>query len=419
MQTTTRTGASSLWFGVRSGNWLTPARARGYSMMLIVVCGLAMFGWIAAAKGLIDRNGKPIGTDFSSFYAAGWLALEGHARDVYDPAAHHAREQATFGADTPYYTWNYPPLFLFVAAPLALLPYSLALAIFQGATLALYLWVIALIVRPGGERTAITKNWLPIAIGYPAVFINMGHGQNGLLSAGLLGAALVALPRRPLMAGLLMGLVAYKPQFFLVIPFALLAGTQWRALLGAGLTILALAAASCLVFGADCWAAFLASTESTRKILLEQGGVGFEKLQSAFAFVRMWGGSEILSYVAQGATSAGAICGTIWVWRRSDNHNMKSGILLAATALASPYILDYDLVLLAPAIAFLVQGVADRPAPYEVSLLAFVWIAPLFARTVAGLSGIPVGLLASLTLFAVIMRGSGRRSGLPLEAATA
>jgi hypothetical protein len=42
--------------------------------------------WIALSDGLIDRCGKPIGTDFSNTYAAGTLAWAGKPSDAYDPA---------------------------------------------------------------------------------------------------------------------------------------------------------------------------------------------------------------------------------------------------------------------------------------------------------------------------------------------
>jgi alpha-1,2-mannosyltransferase len=116
-------GMPHAWQALRSGSWLTPARGRGYSLILLAIAALAILGWIALSDGLVDRNGKPIGTDFSSFYAAGALALEGKAADAYRMAAHYAREQQLFGANTPYYGWLYPPIFFVFAAPLALLPY--------------------------------------------------------------------------------------------------------------------------------------------------------------------------------------------------------------------------------------------------------------------------------------------------------
>lgn len=406
-----------IWEALRSGAWLTPARGRAYSLILLVACGLAAVGWIAAANGLVDRNGKPIGSDFSSFYAAGTLALEGHAAEAYAPAAQYAREQQLFGAGTPFYSWLYPPVFFLVAAPLAALPYPLALALWQGATLALYFLVIAAILRDARQRHGIVaNNWLLAAAAFPAVFINLGHGQNGFLTAALLGAALVNLPQRPVLCGVLMGLLCYKPQFALLFPIALLAAGQWRAMTAAGLTVAALAGASYLAFGADGWAAFLASTELSRKLLLEQGGVGFEKLQSVFAAVRLWSGSTSLAYAAQGVVSSVVVCGTAWAWHTSDQRELKAALLVAATTLASPHLLDYDLVLLAPALAFLTAAILDQGAcDYELSLMAFVWIAPLLARTVAGLTAIPLGLIATLTLFGLIMhrtlRGRSVREG--------
>ena len=292
---------SPVWDALRSGAWLTPARIRGYSLILLGISAISLVGWIALSDGLSDRNGKPIGTDFSSFYAAGSLVLDGRAGDVYNMAAHYAREQQIFGPATPYYGWLYPPIFLLLAAPLAAMPYPVALAVWQISSFTFYLAVIGVIVGRMGKRgMAIGPTWLAVAAGFPAVLINFGHGQNGFLTAGLLGAALLALPSRQLLAGVLFGLLAYKPQFALVIPIALLAAGQWRAILAAGITVIALVGLTSLIFGFDLWLAFAASTETSRKLLLEQGDVGFEKLQSAFAAVRMWGGGVSLAYRGPG-----------------------------------------------------------------------------------------------------------------------
>jgi alpha-1,2-mannosyltransferase len=396
----------SFWQDLRSGEWLTPARARGYSLILLGICAIAIAGWIAISDGLIDRNGKPIGTDFSSFYAAGSLVLDGRATDVYNMAVHYAREQQIFGAATPYYGWLYPPIFLLLAAPLALMPYLLALAVWQISTFALYLSVIGVIVRPMRMRgIAIGPIWLPIAAGFPAVFINLGHGQNGFLTAGLFGAALLALPTRQIVSGVLFGLLAYKPQLALVMPIALLAAGQWRTVVAAGITVMALVAITSLVFGADLWLAFAASTETSRKLLLEQGNVGFEKLQSVFAAVRMWGGGIPLAYAVQGVASAAVVCSTAWIWRSACGRDLKAALLVIATLLASPHVLDYDLVMLALAIAFTISaGFASGFRDYEISVLAAAWIVPLLSRGIAGVTGIPLGLLVLVALYVFTLR---------------
>src|SRR3974377_1835054 len=112
-----------IWQGPRTGCWLTAARARGYSLILLVISALAITGWIAASHGLIAPNGNPIGTLFSKVYGAGRVILEGKARSAFDPAPQHAAEKATFGGrEVPFYGWHYPPFFLAVAVPVAALP---------------------------------------------------------------------------------------------------------------------------------------------------------------------------------------------------------------------------------------------------------------------------------------------------------
>ena len=113
------------WQAFRTGRWLTPARARTYSLLLLAFYALAMVGWIAASNGLIDRNGKPIGTDFSNVYAAGTLTWQGRPAEAYEPALQHTAEKAIFdGREVPFFGWHYPPFFFAVAFLVASLPYA-------------------------------------------------------------------------------------------------------------------------------------------------------------------------------------------------------------------------------------------------------------------------------------------------------
>jgi alpha-1,2-mannosyltransferase len=176
----------------------------------------ALIYLLVTATGLIDMQGRPLGTDFSSFYATGTHVLDGHPEAPYDLARQHAREQAIFGLATPFYGWLYPPFFLFIAAALALLPYGVALATWQAVTLGLYLLAVRAILisshcpEKGESHRRAASGWLLLALAFPAVLVNLGHGQNGFLTAALLGGALAVLDRRPLVAGLLFGLLAYN-----------------------------------------------------------------------------------------------------------------------------------------------------------------------------------------------------------------
>lgn len=255
---------------LRTGEWLTPARIRGYSLILLAITVLAIVGWIALSDGLTDRNGKPIGTDFSNVYAAGTLGWAGKAADAYVPALQHAAEKAVFGDNTPFFGWHYPPFFFVIAFAVAALPYAFGLLAWMAVGLAAYLATIRAIL-PRKET------WL-VALAFPAVFVNLGHGQNGFLTAALLGGALQMMDRRPWLAGVLIGLLAYKPQFGVLIPLALLASQRWATIAAATATVSGLVLAATLSLGTGIWQAFLNSTGFTQHIVLEQGGTGWEKM---------------------------------------------------------------------------------------------------------------------------------------------
>ena len=284
---------------LRTGAWLTRERVKLVVFGLLAASLIAAVYVVATSDGLNDRFGRPLGTDFSNVYAAGTYVLDGNAAAPFDPPRQYAREQAIFGADTQFYGWHYPPYFLGLAALLAAMPYALALALWQGVTFALYLWATRAILNTGRARALADPLWLPLVIGFPAVFVNLGHGHNGFLTAALFGAALLQLDRKPVLAGVLFGCIAYKPQFGLLVPIVLAASGRWRAFIAAATTVAVLTIAVTLAFGLDIWSAFLASTRFTRVVVLEQGETGWHKIQSVFSVVRMWGGGIPLAYAVQ------------------------------------------------------------------------------------------------------------------------
>ncbi len=423
---------------LRDGGWLTRERIRLIAIAVLIasVAGYAFL--VMTAHGGVDRQGRPLGTDFSNVYAAGTYVLEGKPTVPFDPPRQYAREQTIFGKTTPFYGWHYPPYFLFIAGALAKLPYGLALTVWQAATLALYLLVILGIVRSSfrGARSASPESIVTIvpaeseknrpsaqglsipdsrfaasgltvllALAYPAVLINIGHGQNGFLTAALLGGALVILDRRPIVAGILIGLLVYKPQFGLMIPLALMAGGYWRTFAAAVATVTALTLVTTLAFGPEVWPAFKASTEFSRTVVLEQGQTGWYKIQSLFSWARMWGAPIPLAYALQGALTVALGIAIVRLWRSAAAHALKSAALCLAAILATPYSLDYDMMVLAPAIAFLAcYGLQRGFGPWEKSALAALWLAPLVTRSVAEATLIPLGVPAMLATFTLLLR---------------
>src|SRR5262249_6858554 len=142
---------------LRSGAWLTCERVRLVALAVLAASAAALVFLVATSNGLNDYQGRPLGTDFSAVYAAGTMALDGRAAAVFDVAAHFAREQAIFGADAGYYGWHYPPFFLLLAATSAMLPYGVALLVWQLSTLLLYAWAVRAILLhavPAGAARA-------------------------------------------------------------------------------------------------------------------------------------------------------------------------------------------------------------------------------------------------------------------------
>jgi alpha-1,2-mannosyltransferase len=391
---------SSILDFFRDAPWLTRRRLAVYPKLFLLVYVVSAVVWMLRSKGLIDPAGHPIGADFIDPWSASWLTLHGAPSAVYDVARLWTVERtAVSDPAVGFAGFHYPPVYLLIIVPLALLPYAWSLIVWTTATFAAYL---ATMWKIDPERDSL---WLAIA--FPGALVNLTNGQNGFLTLALLGGALLTLEQRPILAGVMFGLMSYKPQYGLLVPIFLIATGRWRSIAAASVTVVILAALSFAMFGAQTWQAFFASIAFTRHVVLEQGGSGFEKLQSAFAAARLWGFSVATAYASQAAVSLIAAIVAIWIWRRTSNFKLHASALATSVLLTTPYMMDYDLVILALPIAWLAaEGRRSGFMPWEKSLLAFVWLMPLFARSLAGHAMIPITPLAMLLLLADIARRS-------------
>lgn len=390
----------ALLFHLRSGDFVTAARARLWATAVIVAVLAAVVFLLATAHGVNDYKGRPLGTDFSNVYAAGRAALAGHAAAPFDIAQQQVMERQVFGPDTQLYGWHYPPFFLLLAAVLATLPYLGALALWLAATLALYLAAMRLLLQnSAAPQLAQGSSWWLLSLGFTAVMVNLLHGQNGFLTAGLMALGLALLERKPILSGIAFGLLCYKPQYYALIPLLLIAGGHLRALVASVLTVIVLAVSATLLFGFEVWPAFLQGAHFTRTVVLEQGNTGFEKMQSIFALVRLWGGSIALAYGAQTIAALIAFLVAWRIWRGDSVLEIRGAVLCIAALLITPYSMDYDLMLLAPAIALLsAHGARNGFADWNLVGAAALWALPGLARGTAQHLAIPLAVPALLFL---------------------
>lgn len=386
---------------IREARFLTPERARIYPRLLLLGFAAALSWLLLTAHGLSDYAGRPLGSDFSSFYAAGRLSLTGQS--PYDQAALHGTEQSLFGQTTPFYSFAYPPIFLLLLSPLAKLPYLPALALWQGATLALYLLAMARLKKTHGALLPGGAFFLAACLSFTAVFVNLVHGQNGFLSAALVAFGLSLLDDKPWAAGICFGLMAFKPQLGLMLPFALAAGGRWKSFAAAAATLIALAALSALFFGLESWRDFFAATRFSQAAILDEGAVGFDKMVSLFAWARLWHLPLNIAYGVQALAALSVTISLVLFWRSLADPRLKGAALVFATLLVTPFALDYDLMLLAPAI-LLLAAAAGR-APYQASLCVLLWLMPVAAPGLAAWA-LPLPALATACAYLFTLKAS-------------
>ncbi len=371
------------------------ALALGY----VVVLGGAYLGghWLVGAQGV------PIAGDFVNVWAAGQLTLDGHPAAAYDWTLHKAAEVRAVGHPFDvYYGWHYPPTFLFAAAALALMPFVAASVIWLAATLPAYVLAVRNIV---GHRAGIF-----VALGFPAALWNATAGQNGFLTAALIGGTLGLMERHPTLAGICLGLLTYKPHFGLLFPIALIAGKHWRMVAVATATALAMATAAWIAFGTESWQAFFHWMPATSRVVLGEGAADWQRLQSLFGFVRAHGGSETLAWSVQISAALTLAAGIFWLWRSRAPFELKAAALSAAALLATPYLYIYDVVVLAVPVAFLLRFLLARGfSAFDITGLTTITALLLsypYVKTHVGLAA----TLIALALVAPHARTSTRHS---------
>jgi len=378
------------------GNSLDHGRIVSYCGILLAIEISCFLFLVAGTHGLITPLSAPTSTDFVSFYAAGSLADAGTPELVYDQAAHGAAEERATESGVEYRFFYYPPVFLLLCAPLARLPYLVAFLVFEGATLILYLIVVRSILD-----VCSFAGLVPI-LAFPAVFWTLGLGQNAFLTAALFGAGTLCIDRRPIAAGLLFGALCYKPHFGLLVPVALAAGGHWRAFIAAFAAAAGLCLSSLMLFGWVTWSDFF-TTVAASHATYESGRVAFGGLVSPFGAVLLLGGNSTTAYAVQaGATlSAGLLVG--FVWRSGHALPIRAATLAAATLVAIPVILIYDLMLAAVAVVWLVSARnGDELRVWEKVALAGSFLLLLDPRDFAEVSHVPVAPLVAVALIVAV-----------------
>jgi hypothetical protein len=386
---------------LRDADWLNAKRVRAWCLILFAVNVLGFAIWIGLSHGLIDHAGKPLGTDFMSFYAASKLALTGQAAQAWNPYAHQAAQDAIFGRQLGYWAFFYPPAYLLVCAPLALMPYGLSLFVWLAGTTTAAVLLSRQWLK---QQAAATIGLIPL-LAFPALWINIGNGQNAALTTALFLGGCLLLDRRPIIAGLILGLLIIKPQLGLALPFILIASGRWKTFIAAGVSAAGLSFAAWLLVGTEGYLAFLHNSELARATL-EQGLVSPARMQSLFAALMLWHAPLWLAYGAQILLALGVIVSACFIIRRHrPDHFALSALTVSATLLMTPFMLDYDLLLSTIPLGWLIMsGLKDGFRPWEKIVALAMFILPLFTRSLALNLHLPLAPLVLLAFYGIVAR---------------
>jgi len=392
------TAKFNLLLHLREADWLDRRRVRAYAALL------ALASLVVLANSFHKAMGSG-GTDFLAFWGAGHVAAAGEPPAAYDLAVQERVQTGT--GSSVWFAFVNPPPFLFFAAPFGVLPFPLAWIAWVAVTFAL--WAVTAI-------RAFPRMWIVVLV-FPGALLAAGHAQTGLLTGALLVGGVSLVDRRPLLAGALLGALIIKPHLALLVPVWLAAGGRWRAFLAAGASAAGLLVLSLAVFGGETLGAYTAAWAMSAAILDGAGPDFYLRMVSFYAQACLLL-PRIPALAIHGGLAAFAGAFVVSGSRRFRQDGLASGaLMLCATALASPYLFNYDLpFLIVPVLWLVQQGLCEGFRQFEKLALVGVYAAPFATRAAALPMGINLMPIASSVLLWLVwsrIYASGEATSVP------
>ncbi len=377
-------------------HWLNISRLRFYSSVVLALFVTIAIGFIWYSN-LVSPNGYTIISDLTVFWAASHLALSGNASNAYFTSELREAVMAVDPGVKGSFGWFYPPTFYLLILPLGLLPYFPAYLAFMLPTLAGYTAVV--------YRILPRKETLLVLASFSGVWMNLLRGQNGFLTAAIAGSAILCLERRPILAGVFVGLLMIKPHLALLFPVALIAIGAWRTLIVAAVVSIIFMISAIAILGFESFGAWVHSVSLARELMESNGVAYWVHMPTVFSFMRLLGGSIAVSYLLHTTVALAATFFVWWAWRYCANWQLRGASLTTATFLISPYLMEYDLTWLALPIAWTTAlGLKEGWLRGEREIMVAVWLLPLLSGVIASTLSIQLGPFIVLALLWTIAR---------------
>lgn len=373
-------------------------------MLLPALSIATLFGWgmlisTFVHPGWIGLNHIAPGTDWMVFHGAIRSVLAGHVALVMDGDAFTAYLNQSFASwltvPLDFRPWFYPPSFLVLLLPFAPLGFVGSYVAFQAMTAGLLAWAL----RNRADQPQLTPYIIAAVLVSPSASLNLADGQCAFLVAALLVAGVRLLGPRPLLGGAILGLLSFKPQFFLLVPLALVAMRQYRGLCAAAGSAFALAIASAMIFGIELWLWWIPQAFNNL-VSPDAKWLAYGRIwgHSVWACAVLLGAPERLASIVQLAAILSSAAATVVAFRSSLSTDNKLAVLLAATVLAAPHSGPYDATLLVVAIALWLAASINAPRFRDWLIALGIWMVPLLSPAVY----VPAGRLSPLLTIALI-----------------
>jgi len=309
------------------------------------------------------------GRDFVNVYTSGSLVLHGQLDILYDVDAYRAYQLELFHQSLKYHNYSYPPVTLLYTWLFALLPYPLALIAWLGGTGAFFIWAARPYLREAGLPA-----W--IAIVAPASIINLWAGHYGFLVGGLWLAAWHYLPRKPVLAGALIGCMIVKPHLAVLAPIVLIYRREWRAALAAAGTAAFLAGLSLLLFGPELWEIYLTKTAVLQAAMVDDVRTFFIRMMpTLMPSLAILGVRTATAMIIQAVVAVAAL--GLLLWKMPSDSKAAGMATATATFLVLPYAFTYDMTVAGLAAMLLFQRSRTGAPPAFMLAAAFAFLLPM------------------------------------------
>lgn len=315
--------------------------------------------------GIVHPEGVGLlGRDFVNYYNGSVLAQQGELDTLFSAQGYFSYLKDTYGDAFSFHNWSYPPHTLLYIYPLSYLPYKLAYLIWCIGGIGVVFYACKRLINNKGDA-------LVLALA-PCALANIYFGQNGFITGALFILSFAIMDKRPILAGVLIGLLTFKPQLGLLVPVALVLARQWRVVFSAGATMFTLIIISILAFGLEPWTAYFEDVIPLQGEILRTAGPPFSLMvPSTYMSFKLFGFSEAVSMGVQSLSAMFAVVSVAFAWWRQRPFGLQLACLFVSTMLLSPYVVNYDMMIIAPAAYLYCQYLKQIEAPNFLTHVVF------------------------------------------------